>query len=122
VNDPNVIRPIGARMYVERIRPKQTPGGLHIPECFKAGKNGLSARERMNGIPDYFLVRILAIGSEECSGFRPGDHTFVWSYREGDGSRLYTGDSVGERDRIVIRGRRAGDSTEPDHLDVLVEP
>lgn len=121
MNDPNVIRPIGAKMYVERIRPKKTEGGLHIPETFKAGKNGLSARERMNGIPDYFLARVLAVGPEERSGLQPGDHTFVWSYASGDGSKLYTGDSVGEKDRMFITGD-AGDHTTQDHLGVLVEP
>ncbi len=99
--------PIGTWIYVERIPEKVSPGGIHIPETFRAGKSGLSARERINSIKDHFLVRVLATGPEvqksEAHGLFQGDHALVWSYAAGDGSKLYTGESVGEKHRLFIK-------------------
>lgn len=114
MSDPNVIRPLRDQLYVQRIRPTQTEGGILLPETFKAGKSGLSARQKMNAVPDFFLAKVLAVGPEERSGLQPGDHTFVWSYADGDGSKLFTGENVGEKDKLFI--------TTKDHLGVAVEP
>ena len=99
--------PIGSWIYVERIPEKVSPGGILIPETFRAGKSGLSARERINAIKDHFLVRVLATGPEvqksEAHGLFQGDHALVWSYAAGDGSKLYTGESVGEKHRLFIK-------------------
>lgn len=99
--------PIGSWIYVERIREKVSSGGIHLPETFRAGKSGLSARERINAIRDHFLVRVLATGPDvqksEAAGLFQGDHALIWSYAEGDGSKLYTGESVGEKDRLFIK-------------------
>jgi hypothetical protein len=32
-----------------------------------------------------------------------GDEILVWTYAAGDGSKLYTGDSVGEKDKMFVR-------------------
>jgi co-chaperonin GroES (HSP10) len=97
--------PIRDNIYVERVPKRVTPGGIHLPETFRAGKSGLSARERMNAIPDHF--RVLATGPEvqksEAAGLFQGDHALVWSYAKGDGTKLYTGESVGEKDRLFIK-------------------
>ncbi len=99
--------PIGSWIYVEKVPERMSPGGIHLVETFRAGKNGLSARERINAIKDHFLVRVLATGPEvhksEASGLFQGDHALVWSYADGDGSKLYTGESVGEKDRLFVR-------------------
>ncbi len=117
---PNVIRPLGVQMYVEKIKPLKSDSGLlHLPESFDFR---FSAKKKFDAIPDVFLARVLAVGPDECSGLQPGDHTFVWSYAEDPHNRLMTGESVGERNRMFIKGRRAGVTSEKcDHLEVLVE-
>lgn len=117
------IRPIGARMYVERVKETHWRDSIVLkPETFAPQKK-FGARERMNAIPDFFLAKVLAVGPEEKSGLQPGDHTLVWSYADGDGSKLYTGESVGEKGRLFINGEEAGGAGEKcDHLAVLVEP
>ncbi len=99
--------PIRDWLYVEKVIERLSPGGIHLVECFKAGKSGLSARQRINAIKDHFLVRVLATGPEvqksEAAGLFQGDHALVWSYAEGDGSKLYTGESGGEKDRLFIK-------------------
>ncbi len=99
--------PIRDWLYVERIKETKTTGGILLPETFKAGKSGLSARQKMNAIKDHFLVKVLATGPEvqksEASGLFQGDHALVWSYAEGDGSKLFTGETGGEKDRLFIK-------------------
>ena len=105
--EPATVVPIGSWIYVERIAERMSPGGIHLPETFRAGKSGLSARERINAIKDHFMVLVLATGPDvqksEAAGLLQGDHALVWSYAEGDGSKLYTGESVGEKDRLFIK-------------------
>jgi len=108
VNEEAVsISPIADWIYVERVREKVTAGGIYLPETFKAGKHGHSAREKMNAVPDHFMARVLATGPavqrSEAHGLFQGDMALVWSYADGDGSKLYTGESVGERDRLFIK-------------------
>ncbi len=102
MSDPNVIRPLGDRIYIQRIRPTMTPGGLHLPATFKAGKNGRSKREEMNAIPDTFYATVLAVGPD-VRELAQGDGVIVYSYADSDGSKVFTGDSVGEKDRLFIR-------------------
>ena len=118
-DDPNVIRPLRDQLYVQRVRPTQTEGGIVLPATFNYR---FSARQKMNAVPDYFLAKVLAVGPEERSGLQPGDHTFVWSYADGDGSKLYVGESVGERDRLFIKGESGKSGDKCDHLGVVVEP
>jgi hypothetical protein len=119
--EQTAIRPIGAGLYVQRVRATQTEGGILLPATFSPQKK-FGAREKMNSIPDYFLAKVLAVGPEERSGLQPGDHTFVWSFADGDGSRLYTGDSVGEKDKLFIKGETGRSGERCDHLCVVVEP
>ncbi len=106
-DEPLTVCPIRDVLYVEKIPRLKSSGGIHLVEVFKAGKSGLSARERMNAIPDYFMVRVLATGPEvqksEAAGLFQGDHALVWSYAAGDGSKLMTGDGSGEKDRLFIK-------------------
>lgn len=95
------MKPLGSRLYVERIRPAVTPGGIHLPETFKAGKHGSSARQKVNAIEDTFRATVLAIGPD-VRELSPGDIVVVFSFAEGDGSKLYTGESVGEKGRMFI--------------------
>ncbi len=101
------ISPIRDWLYVERQRQKVTPGGILLPDTFKAGKSGFSARQKMNAVADYFLAKVIATGPEvsksEVAGLGQDDHCFVWSYADGDGSKLFVGESVGERDRIFVK-------------------
>jgi co-chaperonin GroES (HSP10) len=103
VSAPNVIRPLRDQLYVERIRESHYANGVILkPETFKAGKNGFSARERVNGVADYFPARVLACGPD-VRELSQGDEVLVWSYAEGDGSKLYTGESVGEKNKLFIK-------------------
>ncbi len=118
------VSPIRDVLYVERLRPKRTPGGILLPEAFRAGKSGLSARERINSIPDLFLVRVLATGPEvqksEAHGLFQGDHALVWSYAAGDGSKLYTGESSDEKDRLFIKPNDIATAVELEPHDLAV--
>lgn len=116
--DPNVIRPLGARIYVEKIIPKMSDGGIHIPESFDFK---FSAKKKHDAIPDYFVAKVLAVGPDERSGLQPGDHTLVWTHAEGDGSKLWTGESVGEKNKFFINGTEGPHDEKCDHLGVLVE-
>ncbi len=99
--------PIRDWLYVERIPERTSPGGIHLVETFRAGKSGLSARERMNAVKDHFMVRVLATGPDvqksEAAGLFQGDFALVWSFAGGDGSKLMTGENVGEKDRLFIK-------------------
>lgn len=105
------VLPVGSWLYVERIRKTMSDGGsIHLPQTFKAGKHGYSAREKMNAVSDTFLVRVLATGPEvarsEAAGLEQGDHALVYSFADAidDPNRgLWSGESSGERDRIFIR-------------------
>ncbi len=97
------IRPLRDLLYVEKIRPTHSPGGLlHLPSTFRAGKGGHSAREKMNATADHFPAKVLAVGPQ-VREVKPGDTVLVWTFAEGDGSKLWTGDSVGEKDRLFIK-------------------
>ncbi len=103
MSSPNVIRPLRDQLYVQRIAETHYTGGVILkPGTFKAGKNGFSARERMNGVADYFAARVLAIGPD-VRELSQGDEVLVWSYAEGDGTKLMTGDSVGEKDKMFVK-------------------
>ena len=119
--EQTAIRPLRDQLYVQRIRATQTEGGILLPASFSPQKK-FGARERMNSVPDYFLAKVLAVGPEERSGLQPGDHTYVWSYADGDGSKLYTGESVGEKDKLFIKGESGRNGEKCDHLGVVVEP
>jgi hypothetical protein len=112
MTDPNVIRPTGSNIYIQRIRPKMTPGGLHLPETFKAGKNGRSKREEFAAIPDTFHAHVLAVGPD-VRELAQGDEVIVFSYADSDGSKVFTGESVGEKDKIFIK---------PDDIVCVVDP
>ena len=102
-----IVIPIRDWLYVEKIPERMSPGGIHLVETFRAGKSGVSARERMNAVKDHFTVRVLATGPEvqrsEASGLFQGDLALVWSYAAGDGSKLFTGETGGEKNRLFIK-------------------
>jgi hypothetical protein len=51
---------------------------------------------------DYFPAEVLAVGPE-VRELKSGDHVLVHTWAEGDGSKLYTGDSLGEKDRLILK-------------------
>ncbi len=120
MDEPKFIRPLRAQMYVEKV--KQThfdDGGAIIkPDCFDYR---FSAKKKFDAIPDFFVAKVLAVGPEERSGLQPGDHTLVWTYAAGDGSVLYAGTNVGERDRLFINGESGQSGEKCDHLSVVVD-
>jgi co-chaperonin GroES (HSP10) len=103
----NVICPIRDNIYIERSIEKQSAGGIIFPETFNYR---FSARLKMNAIPDVFRAKVLAVGTDtrelrdgDGVAIAYGDEVYVYSYAEGDGSKLYTGESVGEKSRIFIK-------------------
>ncbi len=100
LDGPRAIRPLHDRIYIQRVRVKESAGGILFPATFRQAKQ-FSARERMNAIPDVFHAYVLAVGPDVRELAR-GDEIVVFAYAEGDGSKLYTGDSSGEKDRMFI--------------------
>jgi co-chaperonin GroES (HSP10) len=94
------VRPLRNLVYVERIRPEATPGGILIPQTFD---HKHSARLKTAATPDYFPARVLAVGPQ-VRDLKEDDHVFVWTYAEGDGSKLFTGDAEGAlgKDRMFV--------------------
>jgi co-chaperonin GroES (HSP10) len=100
--EPRYVRPIRDNIYIQRIRPAQSAGGIIFPTSFKFGKSGFSAKAKMDAIPDVFPAHVLALGPE-VRELSVGDEIMVYTYAEGDGSKLYTGETTGERERLFIR-------------------
>lgn len=95
------VRPLRNLVYVEKIVRERAAGGLWVPSTFKAGKHGHSARLKMAATPDYFPARVLSCGPD-VREIAPGDEVLVYTFAEGDGTKLYTGENVGEAKRMVI--------------------
>ena len=102
-----LLSPLGDWIYVERVREAVSKGGIFLPQTFKAGRTGHSASAKINAVPDTFTALVLATGPDvqksEASGLHQGDHAFVHAYADGDGTRLWTGEDCGERDRMFIK-------------------
>jgi len=101
VNEPitTAVKPLRNLVYVEKIRRTRSGGGIEIP-IFGAFC-GHSAKKKMAATPDYFPARVLAIGPD-VKEIKPGDEVLVYTFAEGDGSKLYTGENVGERERLMV--------------------
>jgi len=101
VNKPitTAVKPLRNLVYVEKIRRTRSGGGIEIP-IFGAFC-GHSAKKKMAATPDYFPARVLAIGPD-VKEIAPGDEVLVETFAEGDGSKLYTGENIGEQDRLMV--------------------
>jgi co-chaperonin GroES (HSP10) len=97
---PRAIRPLHDRIYIQKLRVAESKGGIIFPETFKLRKQ-FSARERLNSVPDLFHAIVLACGPD-VRELSQGDEIIVYSFADSDGSKMYTGDSVGEKDRMFI--------------------
>lgn len=93
------VRPLRNLVYIEKIRRTRTGGGILLP-LFGAFM-GHSAKKKMAATPDYFPARVLATGPD-VRELVPGDEVLVYTFAEGDGSKLYTGENVGERERMMV--------------------
>lgn len=93
-----MVKPLGSRVYVERIHETETRGGLIIPQTFKARGPG----QKVGAVPDYFRARVLAVGPD-VRELTEGDEVLVYTYAEGDGSKLYSGETDGSRDKMLVR-------------------
>lgn len=94
------VRPLRNLVYVERVKHEKTPGGIVIPETFEAKH---SARLKMMAKSEYFEAKVLAVGPD-VRDLQPDDHTYVFTFADGDGSKLYTGTSVdGKREDTARR-------------------
>ena len=99
-----MLRPLRDQVYIERIRPTESPGGILFPQAFKAGKGGHDVRLKMAAVPDYFPAKVLALGPDVRPGeLSEGDEILVFAYAEGDGKKLWTGEGAGERDKMFIK-------------------
>jgi co-chaperonin GroES (HSP10) len=100
VENPRAVRPLGSRIYIQRLRVAESKGGIIFPETFKLRKQ-FSARERLNSVPDLFHAIVLACGPD-VRELKQGDEIIVYSFADSDGSKMYTGESAGEKDRLFI--------------------
>lgn len=94
------IRPLHDRIYIQRLRVAESSGGIIFPATFRLKKQ-FSARERLNSVPDLFHAIVLAVGPD-VRELSQGDEVIVYSFADSDGSKMYTGESVGEKDRLFI--------------------
>lgn len=100
IENPRAIRPLHDRIYIQKLRVAESKGGIIFPETFKLRKQ-FSARERLNSVPDLFHAIVLACGPD-VRELAQGDEIIVYSFADSDGSKMYTGESVGEKDRMFI--------------------
>ena len=98
---PDTIRPLGDNIYIQRVRVEESRGGIIFPSTFRLKKQ-FSARERLNAVPDLFHAFVLAIGPD-VRELSQGDEIIVHAYAEGNVNTLWTGTSVGEKDRMFIK-------------------
>lgn len=83
------VRPLRNLVLVERVEKDESPGGIVLPKTFEARH---SPRLKMLAKPDYFEAEVIACGPD-VRELKPGDHTLVFTFADGDGSTLYTGQS-----------------------------
>lgn len=95
-----VLKAHGEWLYIEKIVQTMTEGGLHIPQTADYKKN---PRLRFAGVENTFRARVLSVGSRVSEPVYQGDEIVVWTFAEGDGSTLYTGENVGEKRRLFIK-------------------
>ncbi len=102
MSDPiaTAVRPLRDLVYVEKVRKTQSDGGILFPQ--PGAFCGHSARKKTAATPDYFTARVLSVGPE-VRELSPGDEVLVYTYAEGDGSKLYTGENIGERERLIVK-------------------
>jgi co-chaperonin GroES (HSP10) len=96
--EPWALRAIGDHIYIQRLRVAESKGGIIFPETFSLRKK-FSARERLNSVPELFHAIVLSAGPR-VRELSQGDEIIVYSFA-GDES-LYTGVSVGEKNRMFI--------------------
>lgn len=100
---PRVLKAHGEWLYIEKIVELKTESGLlHIPQTFDAGS---SPRKKFQAVKDTFRARVLSVGSRVTEPIRQFDEIIVYTFAEGDGSKLYTGENVGEKRRMFIKAK-----------------
>lgn len=105
---PRALRAIGKHIYIQRLRVAESAGGIIFPATFSLSKK-FSARERLNSVPELFHAIVLSCGPR-VRELSQGDEIIVYSFARDES--LYTGVSVGEKDRMFI---------EPDDVVCAVE-
>ena len=105
---PRALRAIGNHIYIQRLRVAESKGGIIFPATFSLSKK-FSARERLNSVPELFHAIVLSCGPR-VRELSQGDEIIVYSFARDES--LYTGVSVGEKDRMFI---------EPDDVVCAVE-
>ena len=95
---PQALRAIGEHIYIQRLRVAESKGGIIFPQSFSPSKK-FSARERLNAVPEMFHATVLSCGPR-VRELSQGDEIIVYSFARDES--LYTGVSVGERDRMFI--------------------
>lgn len=91
-----MLRPLRNLMHVERVIQEKTPGGLFIPQTFDH-KDRPSLK--VGAMRDYFEAKVLAVGPD-VRDVKPDDHVLVWTFADGDGSQLFTGE--GDEKRLLV--------------------
>lgn len=91
------LKPLRNLMHIERVVQEKTPGGLYIPQTFDH-KHRPSLK--FDAIRDYFEAKVLAVGPE-VRDVEPGDHVLVWTFADGDGRQMFTGE--GDDKRLLVR-------------------
>lgn len=99
---PRVLKAHGEWLYIEKIVELKTAGGLHIPQTFD---HGHSVRQKFAAVKDTFRAIVLSVGDRVKERIHQFDEIIVYTFAEGDGSKLYTGENVGEQRRMFIKAK-----------------
>ncbi len=96
--------PLGDWIFIEKIvKPageNKTPGGIIIPDTFDH-KHRASLKH--GAVPDYFEARVLAKGPRVPADVTQFTKCLVYTYAEGDGKRLYTGEQVNRKNQLFVK-------------------
>lgn len=95
-----VLRAYGEWIYVQKIVEERTSGGLFIPQTADYRHK---PRLRFASVENTFRARVLSIGPRVDLDIDQGDEILVYTFAEGDGSKFYTGENVGEKGRLFIK-------------------
>jgi len=95
------MKPLRNLVLVERMRERQSPGGIHFPRAFKRKHPS----EKHKYVPDYWRGKVKAIGPK-VTELKEGDEVLIYTWSENGKGQLhmglYTGIPTGRGEDLVL--------------------